>query len=134
MFLIFLTGLWTVINNAVIEFIADVEFTQIEMMKRVAEVNFYGMVRVTKACLPLIRKSRGRVINVTSVKGRLPLPTDSAYIVTKWAGEAFSDILRREMYRFGVKVIVMEPGHFGGVTAMLMNKNAKLAEDYLNEA
>ena len=44
-----------------------------------------------------------------------------SYIVTKYAGEAFSDILRREMYKFGVKVSIIEPGHFGGMTAM-MNK------------
>ena len=41
----------------------------------------------------------------------------------KWAGEAFSDILRREMYRFGVKVIIIEPGNFGGLTGMLNEEN-----------
>ena len=55
------------------------------------------------------------------MKGRLALPHDVSYNVTKYAGEAFSDILRREMYKFGVKVLIIEPGHFGGITAM-MNK------------
>lgn len=65
----------------------------------------------------------GRVINITSVRGRLALPTDACYTPTKWAGEAFSDILRREMYRFGVKVIIIEPGNFGGLTGMLNKTN-----------
>jgi 3-hydroxybutyrate dehydrogenase len=45
--------------------------------------------------------------------------------MTKWAGEALSDILRREMYRFGVKVIIIEPGHFGGITGMLTNESVR---------
>lgn len=69
--------------------------------------------------------SSGRIINVTSVRGRLAMPTDVCYTPTKWAGEAFSDILRREMYRFGVKVIIIEPGNFGGLTGMLNQENVR---------
>jgi NADP-dependent 3-hydroxy acid dehydrogenase YdfG len=60
--LISVPGLWAVINNAGIAFNGDVEIASIETMKRIAEVNIYGMIRVTQACLPLIRKSKG--INV----------------------------------------------------------------------
>ena len=60
----------------------------------------------------------GRFITVTSVKGRLAISLDTAYAMMKWAGEAFSDILRREMNRFGVKVVIIEPGDFGGLTGM----------------
>ncbi|XP_053393611.1 D-beta-hydroxybutyrate dehydrogenase, mitochondrial-like [Mercenaria mercenaria] len=127
------TGLWAVINNAGIEFAAEIEFATIEMMKRVAEVNFYGIVRVTKTFLPLLRKSKGRVVNVTSVKGRLGCPADSAYTCAKWAGEAFSDILRREMYRFGVNVVIIEPGQFGNLTQILQGERLRLAEDELNK-
>ncbi|XP_060561670.1 D-beta-hydroxybutyrate dehydrogenase, mitochondrial-like isoform X2 [Ruditapes philippinarum] len=127
-------GLWAVINNAGIAFNGDVEIASIETMKRIAEVNIYGMIRVTQACLPLIRKSKGRIINVTSVKGRLAIPTDAPYTMTKWAGEALSDSLRREMYRFGVNVIIIEPGHFGGITGMLTNESGKLATENLEEA
>jgi len=63
------------------------------------------------------------VINVTSVKGRIALPSDVIYTATKWAGEAMSDILRREMKRFGVKVIIVEPSNFGGLTGMLNEHN-----------
>ena len=55
---------------------------------------------------------------MTSVKGRLAVSLDTAYAMLKWAGEAFSDILRREMGRFGVKVVIIEPGDFGGLTGM----------------
>ena len=58
-------------------------------------------------------------MNVTSVKGRVAIPHDVSYCVTKYAAEAFSDCLRREMYKFGVKVSVIEPGYFDGATGML---------------
>lgn len=60
---------------------------------------------------------------MTSVKGRIALPVDAPYTVTKWAGEAFSDILRREMARFGIRVVIVEPGNFGGITGMLNEQN-----------
>lgn len=63
-------------------------------------------------------------MNVTSVKGRIALPSDNVYISTKWALEALSDILRRELKRFGVKVVIVEPGNFGGITGMLNEQNA----------
>ncbi|XP_060561672.1 D-beta-hydroxybutyrate dehydrogenase, mitochondrial-like [Ruditapes philippinarum] len=128
------SGLWGVINNAGIELAAEIEFASIDMMKRVADVNFYGMVRVTKAFLPLIRKARGRVVNVTSVKGRLPWPADTAYVSSKYAAEAFSDILRREMYRFGVKVVIIEPGRFSNITGILQGDRLNVAVDELNQS
>ena len=67
----------------------------------------------------------GRFINVSSVKGRFAVPHDVSYNVTKYAGEAFSDILRREMYKFGVTVSIIEPGHFGGITAMMNKKTVQ---------
>ena len=65
----------------------------------------------------------GRIVNMTSVKGRIAIPGDMSYVVTKYAGEAFSDILRREMHKFGVKVSIIEPGHFGAATAILNKQN-----------
>jgi NADP-dependent 3-hydroxy acid dehydrogenase YdfG len=62
------------------------------------------------------------VVNVTSAKGRLPWPADTAYVSSKYAGEAFSDILRREMYRFGVKVAIIEPGKFSNITGILQGE------------
>lgn len=66
------------------------------------------------------------MVNVSSVKGRLGVARDAAYVSAKWAGEAFSDILRREMYRFGVKVAIIEPGQFGAVTSILQGERVRL--------
>lgn len=65
----------------------------------------------------------GRVINVTSVRGRCAFPVASAYTMAKFAGEAFSDSLRLEMRKFGMKVVIVEPGNFGGATGMLNEKS-----------
>ena len=65
-------------------------------------------------------------MNVTSVKGRLALPRNVSYVVTNYAGEAFSDILRREMQRFDVKVSIIEPGNFGGATAILNKQDVRM--------
>lgn len=64
----------------------------------------------------------GRVINVTSAKGRICLPSNSVYGATKYAIESFSDVLRLEMRKFGVEVVIIEPGDFGGTTGMLSAK------------
>ena len=55
-------------------------------------------------------------MNVSSVKGLLVFPFTAAYTMTKYAVEAFSDALRLEMKKFGVTVLVVDPGHFGGAT------------------
>ncbi|XP_060561667.1 D-beta-hydroxybutyrate dehydrogenase, mitochondrial-like [Ruditapes philippinarum] len=126
--------LWAVINIAGVAFTGDIEIALIETMQRIAEVNLFGMIRVTKAFLPFIRKSKGRVINVTSAKGRIALPSDAPSTITQWAVEAFSDILRREMCRFGIKVVIIEPGHFAGITGMGTIDNGTDAEANLYEA
>ncbi|XP_060083596.1 D-beta-hydroxybutyrate dehydrogenase, mitochondrial-like [Ylistrum balloti] len=119
-------GVWGLVNNAGVNHIGDVEFCTMEMYRRILEVNILGMVRVTKAFLPLIRKSEGRFVNVTSVQGRLPMPSHSVYGITKFGGENFSDALRLEMIKFGVKVSLIEPGNFGGATGMLNEASLRI--------
>ncbi|XP_021353477.1 D-beta-hydroxybutyrate dehydrogenase, mitochondrial-like [Mizuhopecten yessoensis] len=111
-------GLWAIVNNAGIDFPADVELATVDQYKRCAEVNLYGMIRVIKAFLPMIRKSKGRIVNMSSVKGRYSWPGDSVYIVTKHGIETMSDSLRLEMKKFGVKVAVIEPGQYDGATSI----------------
>ncbi|KAK6174806.1 hypothetical protein SNE40_013384 [Patella caerulea] len=113
------TGLWGIVNNAGINFVGDIEFCTMKQYLDIGNVNMYGMVRVTKAFLPLIRQTKGRIVNVTSCKGRIALPYDSAYGITKYGGEAFSDILRLEMKRFGIKTSIIQPGNYGGITGCL---------------
>ncbi|XP_045212656.2 D-beta-hydroxybutyrate dehydrogenase, mitochondrial-like [Mercenaria mercenaria] len=115
-------GVWALVNNAAVNFVGDVEFCTMDQFRHVAEVNQFGVIRLTKTFLPLIRKSKGRVINVTSAKGRICLPSNAVYGATKYAIESFSDCLRLEMRKFGVNVIIVEPGDFGGTTGMLSAK------------
>ncbi|XP_061177363.1 D-beta-hydroxybutyrate dehydrogenase, mitochondrial-like [Saccostrea echinata] len=126
-------GLWAVVNNAGIDCWGDIEFCTMDMYRRIAEVNLFGMINVTKIFLPMIRKSKGRIVNNTSVKGRVSLPRISVYGITKYGGENFSDCLRLEMRKFGVKVVIVEPGEFGGVTGILKGPNLKRLKKDVDE-
>lgn len=79
---------------------------------QIAAVNLFGTMRTTKTFLPLIRKSQGRVVNVSSTLGRVVTPFLGVYCITKHGIEAYSDVLRLEMKRFNVKVCTIEPGNF----------------------
>ncbi|XP_026056639.1 D-beta-hydroxybutyrate dehydrogenase, mitochondrial [Carassius auratus] len=112
-------GLWAVVNNAGISTFGEVEFTTMDTYKQVSEVNLWGTIRVTKAFLPLIRRAKGRVVNIASMYGRMGNALRSPYCVSKYGVEAFSDCLRYEMKAWGVKVSVVEPGNFIVATGIL---------------
>lgn len=116
-------GLWALVNNAGIDRFGGVEFATMEMFEKVMDVNYFGIVRTTKELLPLIRMAKGRIVNVTSMQGRVSIPYRTAYCPSKFAIESFSDILRLELQPFGVKVCIIEPGHFGGATKILDSQN-----------
>ena len=78
-------------------------------MRRQLEVNAVGSVAVTQALLPRLRASRGRVVFVSSVNGRISTPMTSAYNASKFAVEAFADALRVEVKPWGIRVAVVEP-------------------------
>ncbi|KJE94632.1 short chain dehydrogenase [Capsaspora owczarzaki ATCC 30864] len=132
--------LWGLINNAGIMDGGPIETTSLAAYKRVSDVNVFGMISVTKALLPFIRASKGRIVNVCSVAGRVSAMQLSAYCVSKYAAEAFSDVLRQEMAVFGVKVSIIEPGFFrtplidqARVNAAL-ERNWESANDEVKEA
>ncbi|KAM9802548.1 retinol dehydrogenase 1 [Syngnathus typhle] len=105
-------GLWGLVNNAGRSTpIGPTEWMHLEDFTKVLDVNLIGTVDVTLRFLPLLKKARGRVVNVASVMGRLAL-TGGGYCLSKWGVEAFSDSLRRDMQHFGVKVSIIEPGFF----------------------
>ncbi|KAL9950830.1 hypothetical protein ACROYT_G043394 [Oculina patagonica] len=106
------TGLWGLVNNAGIVGARPIEWAPLNLFKRIADVNLWGMIDVTKTFLPLVKKSRGRVVNFASVAGRLSTNFFGPYSVSKYGVEAFSDALRREMHPWGIKVSIMEPGSF----------------------
>ncbi|KAM4702043.1 uncharacterized protein O3C94_002981 [Discoglossus pictus] len=105
-------GLWGLVNNAGISIpSAPNEWLKKDDFFKILNVNLLGVVDVTINLLPLIRKARGRVVNVASVAGRISF-CGGGYCISKYGVEAFSDSLRREMIQFGVKVCIVEPGFF----------------------
>uniref|UniRef100_A0A3Q3IXQ7 Uncharacterized protein n=1 Tax=Monopterus albus TaxID=43700 RepID=A0A3Q3IXQ7_MONAL len=128
-------GLWAVVNNAGMSTFGEVEFTSIDTYKQVSEVNLWGVIRVTKAVLPLIRRAKGRIVNMSSMYGRMGNIMRSPYCVSKYGVEAFSDCLRYEMKAWGVKVSVIEPGNFIVATDILTRDTvAATANKLWNEA
>ncbi|KAL4216271.1 Retinol dehydrogenase 5 [Mactra antiquata] len=105
-------SLWAIVNNAGISGnIAPTEWTSNESFKSVIEVNLLGVMYVAKEFLPLVRREKGRVINMASIMGRFAIST-AGYSASKFGVEGFSDQLRRELYRAGVSVHLIEPGYF----------------------
>lgn len=105
-------GLWGLVNNAGISVpSAPNEWLVKQDFVNMLNVNLLGLIEVTLNLLPLVRKARGRVVNVSSIMGRLSL-FGGAYSISKYGVEAFSDALRRELSYFGVKVAIIEPGYF----------------------
>src|SRR5438093_12844615 len=100
------------VNNAGIPAAGPLELFPLDELRRVLEVNLIGVVAVTQAFLPLLKASRGRIVNISSVAGRGALPVIGPYAASKFGLEAVSDSLRRELLPFGVRVIVIEPGSF----------------------
>jgi len=103
-------GLWAVVNNAGIASGGYLDFQTMETYRRVMDINFFGTVRVTKTFLPLIRLARGRIVNMASIAGRFSFTGMTAYCSSKFAVEAFSDGIRRELYHWGICVSIIEPG------------------------
>lgn len=98
------------VNNAGIGVNAPVETLPLSEWRRLFEVNLFGHVAMTQALLPALLGSRGTVVNISSVGGKMAMATYGPYAGAKFALEAVSDALRREVESLGVKVIVIEPG------------------------
>ncbi|XP_044143298.1 retinol dehydrogenase 7-like [Bufo gargarizans] len=105
-------GLWGLVNNAGILIpVSPNEWLKKDDFRKIVDVNILGMVDVTINLLPLIRKSKGRIVNVSSIAGRHAL-CGGGYSISKYGVEAFSDSLRRELKAFGVKVSIIAPDFF----------------------
>ncbi|KAK7939538.1 hypothetical protein WMY93_002864 [Mugilogobius chulae] len=105
-------GLWAVVNNAGVSVpTGPTDWLTIEDYRGMLAVNLDGVINVTLSVLPLIKKAKGRVVNVASVFGRIS-PIGGAYCISKYGVEAFNDSLRINMAPFGVKVCCIEPGFF----------------------
>lgn len=99
------------VNNAGYGLVGCVEELSIDEVKAIFETNLFGIVRVTQAVLPTMRKQgSGIIVNVSSVAGRISFPVTPAYISTKFALEGLSESMKYELEQFGIKVILVEPG------------------------
>jgi len=104
-------GLAGLVNNAGIVVPGPLEFLPLADLRSQIEVNVIGQVAVTQAFLPLLRKGRGRIVNIGSIGGRLSTPFLGAYNASKFAMEALTDSLRMELKPWGISVSIIEPGN-----------------------
>lgn len=114
------------INNAGIAVNAPVETLPLGEWRRLFEVNLFGHIAVTQALLPFLHRSHGRIVNISSVGGKIAMATYGPYAGTKFALEAVSDSLRRELAPHGVQVVVVEPG---AVNTEMADRGAATATD-----
>jgi NAD(P)-dependent dehydrogenase (short-subunit alcohol dehydrogenase family) len=118
------------VNNAGIAVAAPLEFLQVNRLRHQLEINLIGQAAVTQAFLPALRRARGRIVNVSSIGGRVALPLVSAYNASKFGLEGMSDSLRRELRSQGVDVILIEPG---GVKTPIWEKGEALADELMED-
>jgi NAD(P)-dependent dehydrogenase (short-subunit alcohol dehydrogenase family) len=103
-------GLWGLFNNAGITVNGPLEFIDLDGLRRQLEVNLVSQVAVTQAFIPLLRTGHGRILSTGSVSGFIAMPCLGPYCMSKYAMEAFSDALRRELRPWGIQVSLLEPG------------------------
>ena len=103
-------GLAGLVNNAGVGIHGPLEFLPIEDLRRQLEVNTIGQIAVTQAFLPLIRKGRGRIVNIGSIGGKMATPFLGPYAASKFAMEALTDSLRQELRPWDIHVAIVEPG------------------------
>ena len=102
--------LFGLVNNAGLSLNGPLELVPVSEIKKLMDVNVIGLLAVTKAFLPLLRKSQGRIVNISSGHGLLAVPDKSAYAASKFAVQAISDALRVELRPFGVSVSCLAVG------------------------
>ena len=116
------------VNNAAVQANVPIEVFALDQWRNMFEVNLFGHVAVIQALLPTMIESGGRVVNISSVGGKIAMATYGPYAGTKFALEAVSDSLRREMAPHGVKVVVIEPG---AVRTEMLGRAVASARDLL---
>ena len=119
-------GLTGLINNAGIALAGPLEFLPIDEIRKEFEINVFGLLAVTQAFLPLLRKGRGRIINVGSIAGRSAMPFVGAYGSSKFAVEGLTDALRVELLPWSIAVSIVEPG---GIATPIWEKSRAKAAD-----
>lgn len=120
-------GLDGLLNNAGVHAFAPVADLPEALLKEALDVNLYGVLRLTQAALPALRKSRGLVVNIGSTLGYRAIPNAAAYCMSKGALARFSESLRDEEARHGVRVLHASPGVvFTGLRDNALRHNAEV--------
>ncbi|AKU25244.1 oxidoreductase [Geobacillus stearothermophilus] len=124
------------VNNAGYAAGGFTEELAVEDWRRQFETNFFGLVAVTKAVLPSMREHRsGKIVNISSISGRIGFPSMGPYVASKFAVEGFSESLRLEMLPYGVHVVLIEPGSYKtdiwskGLGAVTIHPNSPYAKE-----
>jgi NAD(P)-dependent dehydrogenase (short-subunit alcohol dehydrogenase family) len=103
-------GLSALVNNAGISGGGPLEFTSIDEIRGMFDVNVFGLIATTQAFLPLVRKAQGRIICTGSISGRTSVPFVAPYSMTKSAVQSLCHALRLELKPWGIEVVCIEPG------------------------
>lgn len=100
------------VNNAGVGLVAGAEESSLEQAKSLFDVNLFGVIRMTKAVLPTMRRQKtGRIVNISSVLGLIPAPFSALYAASKHAVEGYSESLDHEIRGSGVRVVLVEPAY-----------------------
>jgi NAD(P)-dependent dehydrogenase (short-subunit alcohol dehydrogenase family) len=118
-------GISGLINNAGIAVSGPIEVVPMSAVRSQFEVNVFGQIAVTQALLPLLRRGRGRVVNMGSIAGRAATPFIGLYSASKFALEALTDALRSELHPWGIEVSIIEPG---AIATPIWRKSARVAD------
>lgn len=114
------------VNNAGFDLTGPLEETSMDEIKGQFETNLFGAIRTMQAVIPTMRKQRsGKIVNITSVGGKLAIPFHSGYHGTKFALEGLSESIQYELDPFGIKIIIIEPGAVGSSFWKNMKSAAK---------
>ncbi len=122
------------VNNAGIGYFGAIEESEEDEVRRMFEINFFGLANVTKAVLPVLRKQRsGHILNVASIGGLVGFPAVGFYNATKFAVDGFSESLAKEVAPLGIKVTVIAPSGFRTDWAGRSANNSKIVIDDYKE-
>ena len=124
-------GLYGLVNNAGVGLGGPLELVPISETRKLMEVNVIGLLATTQAFAPLLRKGRGRVVNIGSLAGIVAMPGASSYAASKFAVQAITDSLRLELEPFGIEVTLVDPG---AIESALWDKGKAKKQEILDAA